>query len=147
MMSYAYPPAGYFLGYLRLAKFIKYLPGFGWRPIVLSAGGGFCLANTAEDFELPPATVFRAYDPLGVLARVTGIAGAKNAYDSYVVGLPGSPVAPPQDSSVSTLLRSAIGRFGGYLSCQTLRAKRLGFRLLKEALVPDYNVTWYPFAV
>ena len=145
MVSYAYPPVGFFMGSLRLVKFAKYLPEFGWDPIVLSAGDGYCHGSGPQNFELPPVTVVRSSDLLGVLARVTGIASAKNANDAQIVRSQSTPDATSQVRNAPTAGVTGADRVKLALRKAMLSTKKACFAFLKEILIPDYNITWYPF--
>jgi glycosyltransferase involved in cell wall biosynthesis len=77
-LSYFLPPLGGG-AVLRAVKFVKYLPAFGWRPLVVAAAGGYHVRDASLEAEIPPQVVRRtvaapggagsAGSPSGFLAR------------------------------------------------------------------------------
>jgi glycosyltransferase involved in cell wall biosynthesis len=104
MISYSYPPMGN-PGALRAAKFAKYLPEFGWHPVVVTPRAGYSpMPRGMEDHvEMPGVHVVRTGD-FGGIKRAT-------------VAIGGSRIAGPRKS-----------------------------RLANSLLLPDRDITWYPFA-
>lgn len=60
MMAYLYPPL-FNTGTTRAIKFVKYLPAFGYKPVILTTASYGTLPNDSE------ARVFRANDPLDMV--------------------------------------------------------------------------------
>jgi glycosyltransferase involved in cell wall biosynthesis len=144
MVSYAYPPEGMFLASLRLAKFAKYLPDYGWEPVILCASGAYTRCGLAN-FNLADVETVRARDFFGTVARLTGIASASHVRKNEMIR--------------SRHLSSASGRMSTPSHsdgvCQKakgfLRRQRdilLGklFTLVKVSLIPDHLIMWYPSA-
>ena len=73
ILSYYFPPMG-LGGVQRVQKFVKYLPLFGWRPIVVTVKDVKYYGRDESLLqELPPAAlVYRtgSYDPLRVAHRM-----------------------------------------------------------------------------
>jgi len=117
IIAYAFPPIGG-VGVLRMVKFAKYLPDFGWQPIVLTVDQGVDFVHDESLAEALPAGVqvyrARSWEPLNVTR-------AKRTADRL-----GSP--------------SAVG--GGQERLKTL-LKSLYFAMR----VPDDKVGWLPFAI
>jgi glycosyltransferase involved in cell wall biosynthesis len=57
-ISYFFPPMGGG-AVLRALKFAKYLPAFGWRPLVVAGGGGYHVRDESLVAEVPAAAVVR----------------------------------------------------------------------------------------
>ncbi|MBN8706203.1 MAG: glycosyltransferase [Bacteroidetes bacterium] len=76
IVSYYFPPAGG-PGVQRVLKFCKYLPQFGFRPIVLTVENGEFPAEDASLFkDIPPETVIcRTFipEPYSIYKRFTGM--------------------------------------------------------------------------
>ena len=117
LISYDFPPRGA-TGVFRITKFARYLPQFGWQPVVLTAAGEGVVCDDALLGELPPdLEVIRVPDPLTPLRR------ARSASRPTATG----SNATPQQAQRSTLatLRQAARRF----------------------VVPDPQIVWLPRAV
>ncbi|WP_457653656.1 glycosyltransferase family 4 protein [Rhodocaloribacter sp.] len=75
--TYYFPPSGG-PGVQRPLKFVKYLPAFGWRPVVLTVRPGdasYPDRDPALEAEVPPGTAVirtRAWDPYALYARLLG---------------------------------------------------------------------------
>ncbi|OQY43015.1 MAG: hypothetical protein B6242_15540 [Anaerolineaceae bacterium 4572_78] len=63
MVSYYYPPVEH-AGTRRIGKFVKYLPEFGFSPIILTTKTRGILADDAEN------SIFRADDLLGIFKQI-----------------------------------------------------------------------------
>ncbi|MDP2808405.1 MAG: glycosyltransferase family 4 protein [bacterium] len=87
ILSYYYPPLG-LSGVQRTVKFVKYLPQFGWNPIVIAPRPrGSYVYDPALCAEVAQAPVFRTFslDPLFLSPRKhTGASLEKNAFASRV---------------------------------------------------------------
>lgn len=71
LISFDFPPRGA-TGVLRVTKFARYLPQFGWQPVVLTAAGLSVVRDDALLGELPPdLEVIRVADPLTRLRRTS----------------------------------------------------------------------------
>jgi glycosyltransferase involved in cell wall biosynthesis len=68
--TYAYPPISG-PGSIRMAKFAKYLPSCGWRPIVLTVQGGYNPGARLEAPDSDSLVIHRApeMDPIKILLR------------------------------------------------------------------------------
>ena len=80
IVTYYWPPAGGG-GVQRIAKFCKYLPEFGWEPVVLTVAGGN-YAVTDESLLDEVAGVEKVYraptlEPHAVFRGLTRVAGRK----------------------------------------------------------------------
>lgn len=69
IVAYAFPPIGG-VGVLRVVKFVKYLPAFGWEPVILTVdqGADFVYDESLRD-DLPAATQVhraRSWEPFSV---------------------------------------------------------------------------------
>jgi len=76
LISFDFPPRGA-TGVLRITKFARYLPDFGWQPVVLTAAGPSVVRDDALLDELPSdLEVIRVADPLMWLRRHRSTQGA-----------------------------------------------------------------------
>lgn len=118
VLSYYFPPAGG-PGVQRALKFVKYLPEWDWRPVVLTVRqGAYPARDPSLADEVPPqATVHRtsSLDPHSLYARLTG----RSDDDVDVGSVQGGPDG----------WMEAIGRW--------VRA---------NVFLPDARVGWVPFA-
>lgn len=107
-------------GIKRILKFIKFLPGEGWRCIVLTAANeGFLPLDPSLTGEVPPeTTVHRTYTLESLFQK-----GRVRSGDTST---PGAPVRDPGSVSMLKRLYLFFGRF------------------LK---VPDSRILWLPWAV
>lgn len=117
IIAYAFPPIGG-VGVLRVVKFVKYLPQFGWEPIILTVdrGADFVYDESLSE-TLPTALqVYRArsWEPLDVTK-------AKRAADRLS--------APSSPAGGRNRLKNSL--------------KALYFALR----VPDDKLGWLPFAI
>jgi len=85
VLTYYFPPAGG-PGVQRILKFIRYLPEFGWRPVVMTvAGGDFPARDASLEKDIPEDTpIIRvpAVEPYAYYRKFTG----KNSNESIPVG-------------------------------------------------------------
>jgi glycosyltransferase involved in cell wall biosynthesis len=120
IISYAWPPAGG-AGVQRVLKFVKYLPEYGFRPVVLTVEGGTYAAEDATMVgEVAPGTPVyrsRSAEPAALYRRFTGMKKGEPI-----------PVAVLAERSLD--LRKRIAHF---------------IRL--NLFVPDAKIGWLPFAV
>lgn len=92
LISFDFPPRGA-TGVLRITKFARYLPEFGWQPVVLTAAGPGVVRDEALLGELPPSLeVLRVADPLTPLRRGPSTPSA-----------PSQNTAPARSSKVAAL--------------------------------------------
>jgi hypothetical protein len=75
VVAYYFPPSGG-PGVQRVLKYVKYLPQFGWDPVVLTVENGeFPAVDESLLKEVPPAVpVYRTkiYEPYGIYRAITG---------------------------------------------------------------------------
>ena len=120
-ISYYFPPSGG-SGVQRSLKFVKYLPAYGWRPIVLTVRPD-AAAYPDLDHEMPrevpeEALIYRtnAWDPYSLYARWTG---------------------KPADKAVTV----------GFLSDESPSWRdRMARWVRGNVFLPDARVGWVPFA-
>ncbi|UCH78678.1 MAG: glycosyltransferase [Candidatus Coatesbacteria bacterium] len=74
-LSYFFPPLGGG-AVLRAVKFVKYLPAFGWRPLVVAAAGGYHVRDASLEAEIPPQVVRSGVAPPGG----SGLAGTPGGF-------------------------------------------------------------------
>ena len=118
VLSYYFPPAGG-PGVQRALKFVKYLPEWGWRPVVLTVQqGAYPAHDPSLADEVPPqAMVHRtsSLDPHSLYARLTG--------------------RPDDDVDVG----SVQGGTDGWMEV-------IGRWVRANVFLPDARVGWVPFA-
>lgn len=123
IVSYYFPPAGG-SAVQRVLKFVKYLPSFGWQPVVLTAGEkSYVLRDDSLMDEIPAGVkVYRvpAPDPYGWYGR-----GGQDAD------------AGPADLSAIAV---GEGQRGSLLN-------RLGLIVRSLFFIPDARIGWLPFAL
>lgn len=132
IVAYMFPPIGG-IGVVRPVQFAKYLPQFGWEPVILSvAQNAEYMADTSLLQELPASLkIYRAHswEPLNG-ARVKRVASRLEA----------APVAPS----------NGIGARRQQSSRQAVMSQHVR-KLLKSFYfslrIPDDKFGWYPFAV
>ncbi len=121
MLSYYFPPAGG-PGVQRVLKFVKYLPEFGWDPVVLTVkNGDFPAWDDSMLAEVPASVpVYRvpAVEPYALYRRITG--------KSQEEALP-----------VALLAKEGAGSFAECIS-QWIRA---------NVFIPDARIGWIPAVV
>ena len=122
IISYYFPPSGG-PGVQRVLKFVKYLPQFGWEPIVLTVeGGDFPARDESLLKEIPPSTkVYRTkiFEPYRLYRKLTG-----------------KPAAAPVDVENIPLgdkKRSLTESIAGFVR--------------ETFFIPDARIGWYPYAV
>jgi glycosyltransferase involved in cell wall biosynthesis len=129
-IAYAYPPCGG-AGVQRTAKFVRYLPDFGWRPTVLTVDPScYGLKDDSNLADTPDGVdVIRTFhvDPLSRLAGSATPAAAPNG------GAPPGQPATREARGARSVLRTVAKR--GYLTVD------------EALLVPDPAILWYPRAV
>ncbi|MDZ7372991.1 MAG: glycosyltransferase [candidate division KSB1 bacterium] len=121
IVSYYFPPAGG-SGVQRVLKFVKYLPEFGWRPIVLTArGADYPTLDPSLGAEVP-ASVWvlrsRIVEPYALYRRLTG---KKDV----------------QHLDVVVLTRRTDQKL----------SERMAEWVRSTFFVPDARIGWLPFAV
>ena len=116
IVSYLFPPTGG-VGVLRVTKFTKYLPEFGWQPSVLTvANPSVPLFDESLTKDIPPQTIIRQ---------------ARTFEPGY--GLKGAVSAGKGAGSVKGLAKTLVGS----------AVRRVGSLLLQ----PDPQILWKPCAV
>lgn len=121
-ISYYFPPSGG-PGVQRVLKFVKYLPDFGWRPVVLTVeSGDYPARDESLLHEIPPdIAVYRTkiIEPYGIYRRLTG---------------------KPPDAPVD------VENIPGGSSRRSWAEATAAF-IRSTAFVPDARIGWLPFAV
>lgn len=121
IVSYYFPPSGG-PGVQRVLKFTKYLPAFGWRPLVLTVreDADFPVLDPTLAAEIPPeATIYRS--------------GILEFYDLYR-----KLTGKARGSSIDI---ETVQREGGGWRNRLTRSVR------GSLFIPDGRVGWYPQAV
>jgi glycosyltransferase involved in cell wall biosynthesis len=122
ILSYYFPPSGG-PGVQRVLKFVKYLPQFGWEPIVLTVDGGdFPARDESLLNEIPPSTkVYRTkiFEPYRLYRRLTGKVST-------------APV-DVENISMGDRKQSVTERLAGFVR--------------ETFFIPDARIGWYPYAV
>jgi glycosyltransferase involved in cell wall biosynthesis len=124
IVSYVFPPMGA-VGGRRIVGFCKFLPQFGWKPVVLTVKGG---VNSSWDYEsiknIPETIVYRArsFEPL-----------AKREMRQMAEK---QPFEPPDKLATAP---------GGIKHLSILARIKRFIRLLLS--VPDFAILWIPFGV
>ncbi len=125
IVAYLYPPAGG-VGAHRITKYVKYLPGTGWQPHVLTVKEKFYeLVDPALGKDIPDTVTVSRTGTLNCSRLVKRFAGSPYT----LAGL-------DQDNNKRTLR----GKFKPPL----LRLLKL---LSHHIFVPDYEVGWLPFGI
>lgn len=122
IITYYFPPSGG-PGVQRVLKFVKYLPDFGWQPVVLTVqDGDFPARDESLLAEIPPhATVYRTkiFEPYRLYRKLTGKpANAPVDVENIPRGSGRKPIA----QSVAEFIRATF-------------------------FIPDARVGWFPYAV
>jgi glycosyltransferase involved in cell wall biosynthesis len=113
VVSFDFPPQGG-TGTIRVAKFVKYLPDYGWEPVVVCSDADWNPDETLAQDVPPEVTVCRV--PWPSLVR---------------------PFVPrPSPSEVPVAGRS--GSIPGLAS----RVRRRAYRVVRPWLIPDPNLLW-----
>lgn len=133
MIAYFFPPLGG-AGIQRTLKFVQYLPGFGWLPLVLTQKGGHHYAYDHEQLKLVPTEVevVRACS-----LEATGFRFAVRKLLKIVIALGGGN---RQDRGVPD---------GGELSAsKAVFPLSLVRKFIENWLfIPDSKIRWFPAAV
>ncbi len=117
IVSFDFPPQGG-TGTIRATKFVKYLPQFGWQPVVLCSDAQWNPDNSLLS-DIPPETpVYRVPWPRWLKAFLQ----------------------PPPNSSTPAKPASAGKTFG------TRNLKNWALRWIKPWLIPEINRFWTPAA-
>ena len=120
MITYYWPPAGG-PGVQRVLKFAKYLPQFGWKPIILTVQNGEYPAYDESLFDdIPPeCKVYRtpSIEPFAMYKRFTGM-------------------KEDEAIPVAALTEKKIGW-----------KKKLAHWIRLNLFIPDAKIGWIPFAV
>ena len=132
IVAYMFPPIGG-IGVVRPVQFAKYLPQFGWEPVILTvAQNAEYMADTSLLQELPVALkIYRAHswEPLNG-ARVKRVASRLEA----------APAVPSNGTS-------AHGQQGSHQARMSQRLRKLLKSFYFSLRIPDDKFGWYPFAV
>lgn len=122
IITYYFPPSGG-PGVQRVLKFVKYLPDFGWQPIVLTVqDGDFPARDESLMAEIPPhATIYRTkiFEPYRLYRKLTG-----------------KPARAPVD--VENIPRRSGKKPFAQTAAEFIRA---------TFFIPDARVGWFPYAV
>ncbi len=121
LITYFWPPAGG-PGVQRVLKFAKYLPEFGWQPVVLTVSNGeYPALDTSMENEVPPDTHVvktKSIEPFALFKKFTG---------------------RRKEDKISTYLLTEK------------KAKNILESILKwvriNIVLPDAKIGWLPFAV
>lgn len=120
VVSYAWPPAGG-PGVQRVLKFVKYLPSFGFHPVVLTVKDGtYPALDPTLERDVPanvPVYRSRSTEPAGLYKRFVGMKA-------------------DQPIPVAVLAEPSVGI-----------KKRIANYVRLNLFVPDAKVGWYPWAV
>ena len=121
-VAYYFPPAGG-SGVQRVLKFVKYLPEFGWQPVVLTArGADYPTLDPTLEAEVPPGVqVIRTWivEPYALYRKLTGREAA-------------------QHLDVAVLSRGE--------GEQQKLAERFSEWVRRTFFIPDARAGWTPFA-
>ncbi len=119
IVTYYWPPAGG-PGVQRVLKFAKYLPAFGWRPVILTVKRGeyFALDPSLEQ-EAQGITVYRSgiLEPGNLYRKITGM----RTEDPIPVGVLEKP--------------------------PTSLGQKISHAIRRNLFIPDAKIGWYPFGV
>jgi len=122
IVSYYFPPSGG-PGVQRVLKFVKYLPEFGWQPVVLTVqDGDYPARDESLLAEIPPhADVHRTriFEPYRLYRRLTG----KPA--SAPVDVENIPLGGRKKSVMESAAKFVRSTF----------------------FIPDARIGWYPYAI
>lgn len=122
IVTYYFPPSGG-PGVQRVLKFVKYLPEFGWQPVVLTVqDGDYPARDESLLAEIPEhATVYRTkiFEPYKLYRRLTG-KPANAPVD--VENIPQGQKKKSFAESIASFIRSTF-------------------------FIPDARIGWYPYAV
>jgi len=119
IVTYYWPPAGG-PGVQRVLKFAKYLPEFGWRPVILTVKKG-------EFFALDPSLEQEAQ---GITVYRSGILEPGNLYRK----LSGMRTEDPIPVGVLEKPPTGLGQ-------------KISHAIRRNLFIPDAKIGWYPFGV
>jgi glycosyltransferase involved in cell wall biosynthesis len=122
MVSYHFPP-GAGPGVQRVLKYVKYLPEFGWLPVVLTVRNAQYSARDESLLEQVPEQV-QVYR--------TGIPEPYRLYRKFTGGSP--------DLSPEMEVKSAGGNHSNF-------RKRLAAKIRASVFIPDARIGWYLSAI
>ncbi|MCB2231511.1 glycosyltransferase family 4 protein [bacterium] len=131
IVAYAFPPSAA-VGVYRVIKFCKYLPQFGWEPVVLTVEHAVSYSKDESLLEQLPKDmkIYRSKDssPISWYEKKTGRGpmGPVTAPPADSSGQSDKPAPPPPAPSL-------LGRIKGYLR--------------RSIFTPDDNIFWTPYAV
>ncbi len=123
IISYYFPPAGG-SAVQRILKFVKYLPEFGWHPVVLTARG--------KDYLLRDDSLMDEIDPSIPVYRVPAI----DLYDLYLRCTQKGEKGAPDLSAIAAGEKQIEGAL-----------HRLALLVRACLFIPDARIGWLPHAV
>ena len=122
IISYYFPPSGG-PGVQRVLKFVKYLPDFGWEPVVLTVDGGdFPARDDSLLHEIPVSTKVhrtKIFEPYRLYRTLTG--------------KPASAPVDVENIPLGASKRSVAERLSGFVR--------------ETFFIPDARIGWYPYAL
>ncbi len=123
IVSYYFPPSGG-PGVQRVLKFVKYLPEFGWQPVVLTVqDGDYPARDESLLAEIPQHTIVyrtKIFEPYRLYRKLTG---------------------KPPNAPVDVENIPQGGRQGGSAMESLAEFVRSTF------FIPDARIGWYPYAI
>ena len=105
IISYTWPPMEG-VGLIRALKFAKYLPAYGWQPIVLTVKSGMKSGNS-DPATLPGVQVFRT-DYRDVIGDIKGLLSPKKSECSCHAGSGTAPGSNDKKARKPSLLREIV---------------------------------------
>ena len=138
LIAFSYPPlAG--MGMLRSLKFAKYLPAFGWNPVVLTieppegsnSGPSYWFCDAAEG-NLPETEIIRTkfFSPKLFFQSLTNPSSSQPSYGIRGNGVKASSGSRPEASAVLDSAKTRLRKFWN-----------------EWVEYPDSAIGWYPYAV
>jgi len=124
MLSYYYPPLGG-IGSQRSQKFARYLPQYGWHPVVVTpANGSYFVDRSLDDGASNGVEVLRTgYVDISSLLKRSARSGTNgNSFHEKA----GAKVLPVEGGPVVGFLRRAVRTW---------------------VYIPDGQIGWYPYAI
>ena len=132
MITHTFPPVGGG-GVIRITKFAKYLPQFGWEPVILTADLRLSVRDESLAREVSSVRVVRT--------RVSLPQRARGWLIQKVLSRPQS------SSAICTPVSVAKKRFWvSWVTRTTYFLYRLESAVLGTLLIPDQQITWVPAA-
>lgn len=125
VIAYDFPPIGG-SGIQRTLKFVKYLPSFGWQPIVLTVKNDENVLNVRDH------SLLEELSPETEIVRTNLIEPYDNIFHKVIMGTRSKfshEINSHQDQKIKTKTRSKIGEF------------------LHGLLIPDRYIGWFPYAI